>query len=406
MRIALTCNGPGEFAGWVRPLLAALYQASPGTDVSIFFVPDDYATGREPEVARALFPQAHVFSAREYIQFALGRSLAGMPAKVDLVQYLGGDLAHAARLHARLGGKARSYKFWSKSYAKTFERVYTLDARNAAALEQQGLGRAHTKQIGNLVIDGVLGEVAGRFGSLDTTEIAENGILALPGNRRHEIANMVPIFLQMAVHLKRLMPNLPIAFGVSPFTTAKELECALATGGHRLSWGTRGTVIEREGNLWLQPLADSPPVPVVRNAMRHAAKARLAVTIPGTKCIELAALGVPTVVCTPLNAPEVIVINGPLQYLNRIPFIGIPLKRAVVVQANKRFPFTAQPNIDAQEMLMPELRGAITPGHIANVVAAYASDDALRAKASERLQTLYTAHAGAAERMAHSLLEG
>src|SRR2546421_10391965 len=114
MRIALTCNGPGEFAGWARPLLASLYEEAPSADIYIFFVPDDYATGREPEVARELFPQARIFGTREYTRFILGRPLPGMPTTVDIVQYLGGDLFHAARLHARLGGKARSYKFWSK----------------------------------------------------------------------------------------------------------------------------------------------------------------------------------------------------------------------------------------------------------------------------------------------------
>jgi len=56
MRIAITSNGPGELAGWVRPLVAALYRLAPQTDVTLFFVPDDYATGREAAVAKRLLP--------------------------------------------------------------------------------------------------------------------------------------------------------------------------------------------------------------------------------------------------------------------------------------------------------------------------------------------------------------
>ncbi len=74
----------------------------------------------------------------------------------------------------------------------------------------------------------------------------------------------------------------------------------------------------------LQPLGDAPPFPIVHDAMRAASRALVALTIPGTKCIELAALGVPTVACTPLNAPELAVVNGPLQYLGRIPLAGRP----------------------------------------------------------------------------------
>jgi hypothetical protein len=93
-----------------------------------------------------------------------------------------------------------------------------------------------------------------------------------------------------------------------------------------------------------------------------------------------------------------------LQYLDRIPLAGTVLKRAIVVGVDARFRYTAQPNIDTDEMLMPELRGTLMPGDVARRVAEYADDDAARARASERLRSLYAAHVGAAERMARSLL--
>ena len=47
MRIAMTANGPGEFAGWVRPLLAALLACDPSAELHVLAVPDDFATGRD-----------------------------------------------------------------------------------------------------------------------------------------------------------------------------------------------------------------------------------------------------------------------------------------------------------------------------------------------------------------------
>src|SRR5580700_11944239 len=98
MRIAITANGPGELAGWFRPLVRRLYEHDPELDVHLFCVPDDYATGYESDLARRLFPSAHVYDPKAYVRIALGGNAPGLPERVDVVQYLGGDLMHAMRL--------------------------------------------------------------------------------------------------------------------------------------------------------------------------------------------------------------------------------------------------------------------------------------------------------------------
>lgn len=406
MRIAITSNGPGEFSGWVRPLVTALYDLAPDSDVTLFFVPDDYATGREPLVAGRMFPRARIVAAPEYVKFALGRTIANVPDRVDVVQYLGGDLMHAARVRARLGGMASAYKFARKKDAPHLARAFALDERNAAEFVRSAIPRERISIVGNLAIDGALGEAAGRYPrAAGDEDLPPGGVLFMPGTRRHEVANVVPQFLAAALRLRELRPDLHAAFAVSPYTDEAELAAALAVGGHRNVWGARGRVVRRDdGGLALANLEDSERFPVVRDAMRHAARAKVAVTLPGTKCIELAALGVPTIVCVPANAPEVVVINGPLQYLDRLPLVGLALKRAIVSGVDKRFVRTAQPNIDTDEMLMPELRGALMPGEIARRIAAYADDEAARSLAATRLRELYAAHAGAAQKMARELL--
>ena len=405
MRIAITSNGPGEFAGWLRPLASALLRLAPDTELTLFFVPDDYATGQEPALARRMFPGAHVVAPSDYVRFALGGRLAGVPERADVVQYLGGDLMHAARVHRRLGGRARSYKFARKRLVRSFDRVYAVDAKNAREIEALGFAAERVERVGNLAVDGALGEAAGAFGtSAAGSELPPGTILVMPGTRRHEIDSGVPFFVQMAVRLRDRRPDLGVAFAISPFTSDDELSRALAGGGHPNVWGARGRVVQTGCGSGLLPESGGPPFPIVRDAMLHAPRARLVVTLPGTKCIELAALGVPTIVCVPLNAPEVVVINGPLQYLDRLPLVGTSLKRAMVVAVDARFPVTAQPNMDAGEMLMPELRGTLMPGAVATRVAAYADDGAALALASERLRALYADHVGAAERMARSLL--
>jgi hypothetical protein len=406
VRIAITSNGPGEFAGWVRPLVTALYHVDPHAEVTLFFVPDDYATGREPDVARAMFPRANVVPAKEYLRFALGARLANVPDRVDVVQYLGGDLMHAARVHARLGGRASTYKFARKRDTKSFARAYALDDANAADIAKAGFPSERVTIVGNLAIDGALGEAAGRYPeSAPEAVVPAESILVMPGTRKHEVANLIPFFVQAALKVRASRPEIPIAFAVSPFTTEAELARAFESGGHRNVWGARGTVVRGERGLALAPADGSAPFPIVRDAMRHAPRARFVVTLPGTKCIELAALGVPAIVCVPLNAPEVVVINGPLQYLDRVPIAGTLLKRKMVVEVDRRFTLTAQPNIDTNERLMPEMRGTLMPGEVARRLIAYYDDDAARTSASARLRELYAAHVGASERMARSLVE-
>ncbi len=315
---------------------------------------------------------------------------------------------HAARVQRRLGGRLCTYKFASRGLRGRIARAFAIDGPNERQLARTGLAAERIERVGNLAIDGALGEAAGgsSTGSNAARTAVAGGVMIMPGARRAEIASLVPFFLQAAVRLRALAPDLPIVFGLSPFTTSAELTRALDTGGDPRFWGARGRVVETPDGTALEPF-DAPELrfPIVHDAMQSAPQAACALTIPGTKCIELAALGVPAVVCVPYNAPELAVINGPLTYLDRIPLAGAALKRAIVLRYVARFAYTAQPNIDADAMLMPELRGTLTPGYVANRVAAYLADDVARVLAAQRLRVLYAGHAGAAERMARALRE-
>ena len=400
MIVALTANGPGEFAGWVRPLLAALYARDPALDVRVFCVPDDYATGREAAYVRRMFPRATVYSSRDYLAFALGRSLATLPARVDRVQYLGGDLLHAARLHDRLGGIATSYKFSRTTYASRFARVFAVDEANRRQLTGWGIRSDTIEVVGNLAIDGALGEAEGRFGDPET-DAARDGVILFPGSRPNEIEQILPMFVRVATQLRRRLPDVPLAFARSPFGSDDELARALERGGRREAYGQRAELAGGGDAI----VVGGERIPLVAAAMRAARHARLAIAIPGTKVIELAALGIPTVTVMPLNLPELIVINGVLQYVGRIPAVGVPLKRTAIRAGVRRFTFFGQPNIDAGHEINPELRGTILPSRVAHVAARRYTDQAWCAASGATLRGLYAPQAGAAERMADALLE-
>jgi hypothetical protein len=401
MRIALTANGPGEVAGWMRPLLRALYARVPNLEAFVFLVPDDYASGNEAATARALFPQARVYEPQRFLRIAFGRDREDIPTSVDVVQYLGGDLGHAARLRKRLGGIASTYKFSRPKYRELFARAFAVDQRNAQQLTAWQTPPDRVSIVGNLAIDGAALEAQQPL----EAGTPEDGILIMPGSRSYEVENLVPLFFTAAMRMLREVPGLPIAFGISPFTKIEAVRGAIERGGHPRVWSKSGHLVEEGERLYLTDADGRIRVPVLRNALAAATRARLALTLPGTKTIELASLGVPMVTISPFNVPEEVTINGPLTYLDRIPLIGAPLKRAVVVAVANRFPLMAQPNMDLGEMVIAELHGTLTPGRVARVTLERYNDAAWLGESAARLRALYRDHVGAAGRMAESLVE-
>jgi hypothetical protein len=401
VRLALTANGPGEVAGWVVPLLARLFEKRPDLDVHAFMVPDDYASGREAEMLRELFPQARVYEPSEYVAIALGRRPPRAPRSADVVQYLGGDLMHAARLAARLHARASTYKFSRRAYRRRFAHAFAIDGRNAEQLRGWGIEAARIEVVGNLAVDGALMQAT----ASPEDGAPADGVLIMPGSRSYEIEHLVPFFFTMAARVLRERPGTPIALGVSPFTTNGQLRDAIERGGDPRVFAQRGRLLEVRGATFLTSLDGEIRIPVLRNPLAAARRARLAVTLPGTKCIELAALGVPTIAITPLNAAELATINGPLTYLDRLPVVGRALKRRVAVALSRRHPFHTQPNIDLGDMVVRELHGTLTPGRVARVTLESLDDGAWLEESAARLRALYAPHAGAAARMARSLLE-
>jgi lipid-A-disaccharide synthase len=254
--------------------------------------------------------------------------------------------------------------------------------------------------VGNLAIDGALIEASAPA----EPGTPADGILLMPGSRPYEIENLIPFFFTSAVRMLRERPELSIAVGLSPFTSRARLQSAIEGGGNARMFARKGRLVSEDGRNFLESLDGNVRIPVLSNALAAAKQARLVLTIPGTKTIELAALGKPAIAITPLNAPEAVTLNGPLTYLDRVPLIGVSLKRAVAVGVSRRFIHHTQPNMDAGAMLIREVHGTVTPGRIARVALECYDDRAWIESTGARLAELYRGHIGAADRMAQSLL--
>jgi hypothetical protein len=180
-------------------------------------VPDDYATGREAAYVTALFPACTpIRPARTCGWRSAGASTVCRTRSIACSIWAATS-AHAVRVHARLGGIATSYKFSRKRYAGTFARVFA-STRPTARTCWWGTPPERIHVVGNLAIDGALGEASGAFGD-PPSDAARDGILLLPGSRKHEVANIFPMFVRGALNLRRMLPGVPIAFAGSPFVS-------------------------------------------------------------------------------------------------------------------------------------------------------------------------------------------
>ena len=395
--IFITTNGPGEVMGWTRPFVRAIYKRHPDAALTIVVLPCAYATGHEVQMLHRLFPAAQVIDPRGYGRFLLGRRVPGLSRTQGVLQYLGGDLFHAATIARRLGLVAMTYKFSRRSYVRLFERCFALDERNARELRAAGTPPDRVRIVGNLVADSVLGSLAGP----PPPPGQGSGICILPGSRPYEIRFLMPFFMAVARELAQRRPGVPITFVMSPFTSDQEIESGVGWSGDPQHGGLAGRYDAAGSAI----VVNGCSFAVDRSQDYHAiAASQLVISIPGTKCMEAAVLGRPLLVAVPLNRVDEIAMNGIAAYLHRVPLIGRPLKRFIAYRVASRVPMWAQPNIDAGRMVAPEVRGILAPVDVARAADDLLDDPAGLVEMGKTLAGLYAQDAGAAARMAEEVL--
>jgi hypothetical protein len=395
--IFVTANGPGEVMGWTRPFLRSLYETAPDARVTVIVLPCAYATGRETEILHAMFPAAHIVDPQTYGRFLVGRRVEGLVRAPGVLQYLGGDLFHAATIARRLGLTPMTYKFSRRSYAKLFERFFALDERNAQELRATGAPPDRVRIVGNLVADAVVGSLRHPPGPSGTG----SGVCILPGSRPYEVRFLLPFFVAVARDLVRLRPNLAITFVLSPFNDDDEVKAGVEWQGDPQHFGVAGRYDAAAGAISV----DGHRFSVDRSHDYNAiAASQLVISIPGTKCMEAAVLGRALLVAVPLNRVDEVAMNGIAAYLHRVPLVGRPLKRWIAHKIAARVGMWAQPNIDAGRVIAPEIVGMLKPHEVALRAAELLDDPHGLRLMGESLASLYAKDVGASQRMAAEVL--
>lgn len=408
--VVITVNSPGEVAGWLAPMAAALRSCPWAGRTIVFTPPCTFASGSECRAIGGMPEVDLVYGPGAFVRFVLLglRPRGYRPAGRGVVLFLGGDLANAALLARRLRYPALAYTegraAWLSSYARFALPYETMRAKLLA----RGVPADKLEVVGNLMLDAPwsgLGadEVRGLLGIGGRPLV-----LLLPGSRPAHVEYMAPFLLETAARIHAFAPEAAFALSISPFVDDRRLAEALSSPGAdrfgRPGSYTPGAAEPAGETDWAAPgrigMAGGPVVIAMRGRQHELmAAADLALTIPGTNTFELARHGTPTIVLLETGYPERIPLEGIPGLLGGLPVVGRILKRHALPRIMAKVPFAAWPNRLAGGYVVPELRGRIEPGAAARAAAGLLADAEERTRMKKSLLSV-VGQPGASHRLA------
>lgn len=397
-------NSPGEVATWLTPVVAALREEGTAARLTAFILPCTYASGAEEEVVREIPGIDIVVGTGESLMYALfGRRPRGWrPAERGALLFLGGEFMLAARIVRRTGYLGAAYTEGYINHAPAFRAVFVPREGGKERLLARGVDEASVETVGDLMVDAAHSGAPGREEARKRLGIDPGAgpVVALfPGSRPFEIALMLKHFVAAAWHIRRAIPSSSFVAAISPFTSGQAFADAVeeARGS--------GIDIERGQDLLRVALVgEEIQIRIVRGRSREVISASdLALTVPGSNTAEMAALGLPMIVCVSLERPEEVPLEGIPALIERVPLIGRRLKAKAVLAFERKLPFVALPNRIAGRAIVPEIRGErVAPEDIARQAVELLSDEPARVRIGRELREAM-GPAGAAARIARRI---
>jgi hypothetical protein len=384
--LILLVNGPGELYTWVRPLLRELRLLEPDLRIVLGLLPCPFASGYERGIAETL-PIDALASVTECLEFiAGGRKPKAFMGSNGLVLGLGGDVSFPGRIASRLGYVAWRYSF-EPYWHDGLEKLWVHDEKTLAKASKNP--KAKSENIGNLVADAL---------ALEPMQAREDhSVLLVPGSRGFQAMHLLPLFAAVAEHF----PNTMFHVARSGLIDDATWEIALS-GVKAQDFG--GVALRLNGSVAITPNGTKLEIHHERERYNLMKRCTVAITSPGTNTLELGIAGIPSVVCMPLQKMELFPIENPLRYLEWLPLVGKPIKRALVTAFLSRFKFVALPNMMTDELIQPELRGTVTVADVAGAVNDLLNNPAERQRIMTRLEQTMP-RAGTAKFLAKKILE-
>ena len=392
LQIVVTVNGPGEVSSWLHPMALAIKQRMPSARICVATVPCVFSAGSELAVVKSL-PYVDVSMSVDETMDLVWRNKrpAGLaPGAPGAVIHLGGDTIFSVLLSRRLRQPLLGYVERPPALSWFFDKVFY------SGFEKLPRAEMNADVIGEMMVD------AARLRCPDRRPSRNGGFVVglYPGSRDYLARYMLPFYAAVAELVAERVPGVEWKLAKSDFLSADFLRALPAMDDDgpidavALEWreeGDRRFLVTPRG-LRIE----------VATPGSVAARANVALTLPGTNTAELSALGIPMIVTVPTHQAERAPMPGLAGHLGRIPVLGKYIKRGFGHLILRRLKFMSHPNRRTNRMLVPEMIGPITARQVADELVRVLGSDT-RALEDELRATM--GQPGASQRLVSAIAE-
>lgn len=316
-QLIIQTNSPGELTTWVHPIIQAFSKKVDHLEVTIALTPCQYASGNEVAVASAYPFVKTVWSPKETIS-KLKSWLKKEPISRGCLFFLGGDPLYSKLLR---------YKFGIPAYAYT----------NHKAFPEWGYDHVfYSHDVGDLMADRVVDYLKSAAPTSVHDALYPPYTVFLSGSRPIHFDGLFPYWIKTIKHIQKSMPDFRAVLPISPFITEDRL--------NKLKKDIpEGVLLTRLPSLDCCYLSE------------------MVVTLPGSNNSEMLYLRKPCMVFLPTQYPKLLIFDGLMEHIGKIPILGIGIKKSLIAFLKTQKRFYSLPNIMAKQEIMPEIVGDVTP---------------------------------------------
>lgn len=404
--ILILSNGPGEVTTWVRPVVQALRQQL-GEDrsqirISVILSPCPNATGKEIDIILS-YPQVdRVQPAQYFWHFLLwGKTQENWDWRSQgVVIFLGGDQFFPVVIGKRLGYSTVVYAEWEARWHAFIDRF--------AVMKPEVVAKVAPKYAHKFTVVGDLMAEVQQHEKNQQDYFNTELIGLLPGSKPAKLLQGVPFTLAVAEYIYTERMQTKFAIFVAPtldlqvlanFAAPQKNPFVKIFGSPKAELlDTQPPVLKTTSGLTIELVTRNPAYDIL-------SQCRLCLTTVGANTAELGCLAVPMIVLLPTQQLDAMKAwDGLPGLLANFPGIGSTFAKITNWLFLKRKALLAWPNIWAQQMIVPELKGQLQPAEVAKMVLDYLDHPEKLEQMRLKLQSI-RGKAGAARKIAQLVRE-